>query len=418
MSRNNTTTPVGWVRKPLSELARYYNGLAFKPSDWSEEGTRIIRIEQLNNPTGQYDCYQGQFPDSSRIDNGDLVFSWSATLKAIIWKHGTCVLNQHLFKVVPSSDVSKEYLLYILEYNMDSLGGGSQGSTMRHIKRSELNKYKVDIPLSIHEQREIARILTAVDNQIEQTEALIAKYQSVKQGMMHDLFTRGVDQHGHLRPPQPQAPHLYKQSPLGWIPKEWEVNALGYYIAYISYGFTNPMPSTHEGPYMVTAANIFDGKIQYSTARHTSKEAFNNLLTNKSRPIKNDILLTKDGTLGRLAIVDIEGLCINQSVSIIRTNDLMTPQFMQILLESKRYQEMMLGDAGGSTIKHIYITVVDKMPIAAPSMKNEQNMILGIVKTITKSIELEKVYLENLRQTKQGLMQDLLTGKVRVSGEE
>ena len=73
------------------------------------------------------------------------------------------------------------------------------------------------------EQRKIARILTTVDNLIEKTEALIAKYQAIKQGMMHDLFTRGVDENGHLRPTYEEAPDLYKPSELGWIPKEWEV---------------------------------------------------------------------------------------------------------------------------------------------------------------------------------------------------
>ena len=80
---------------------------------------------------------------------------------------------------------------------------------------------------SLLEQRKIARILTTLDNLIEKTEALIAKYQAIKQGMMHDLFTRGVDAHGHLRPPQAEAPDLYKQSELGWIPKEWEVHPCG-----------------------------------------------------------------------------------------------------------------------------------------------------------------------------------------------
>ena len=76
------------------------------------------------------------------------------------------------------------------------------------------------------EQRKIAKILTTVDNLIEKTEALIAKYQSVKQGLMQDLFTRGLDQHGHLRPPYAEAPELYNKSELGWIPREWEVEQM------------------------------------------------------------------------------------------------------------------------------------------------------------------------------------------------
>ena len=84
----------------LSNLAEYINGFAFKPSDWKKEGTKIIRIEQLNNPKGQYDYYSGIVPNCNSINNEDLIFSWSATLKVVIWKYGKGVLNQHLFLIL------------------------------------------------------------------------------------------------------------------------------------------------------------------------------------------------------------------------------------------------------------------------------------------------------------------------------
>ena len=68
----------------------------------------------------------------------------------------------------------------------------------------------------------IAEILDTLDTTIRQTEAIIEKLKQVKQGLLHDLLTRGIDANGELRPPQSQAPHLYKDSPLGWIPREWE----------------------------------------------------------------------------------------------------------------------------------------------------------------------------------------------------
>ena len=84
---------------------------------------------------------------------------------------------------------------------------------------------QVRAPISADQQR-IAEILTTVDEAIEQTEALIAKTQQIKAGLMHDLFTRGVTPDGQLRPPRSEAPQLYKESPLGWIPKEWDSRLL------------------------------------------------------------------------------------------------------------------------------------------------------------------------------------------------
>ncbi len=77
------------------------------------------------------------------------------------------------------------------------------------------------------EQRKIAHILTTVDDLIDRTEALIAKLRAIKQGLMHDLMTRGVDEHGQLRPPREEAPELYKELAVGWVPREWQICLAG-----------------------------------------------------------------------------------------------------------------------------------------------------------------------------------------------
>ena len=177
-----------WVHKKLIDLANYYNGMAFKPSDWVESGIKIIRIEQLNNPLGKYDYFQGSYPEINAIHNEDLIFSWSATLKVAIWKWGEGVLNQHLFKVVPFESVDKYFLYYLLDYNMPKLGESSHGSTMKHIKRKELETYSVSIPSSLSAQRRIAAILSSADKVIDSTRQLIEKYKKMKQGMMEDLL--------------------------------------------------------------------------------------------------------------------------------------------------------------------------------------------------------------------------------------
>jgi type I restriction enzyme, S subunit len=91
---------------------------------------------------------------------------------------------------------------------------------------SDIRKIKVPVPDSQVQYR-IAEILSTVDETIEHTEALMAKHQQIKAGLMHDLFTRGVTPDGHVRPTRFEAPHLYKETPFGWIPKEWETNPLG-----------------------------------------------------------------------------------------------------------------------------------------------------------------------------------------------
>ena len=153
---------------------------------------------------------------------------------------------------------------------------------------------------------------------------------------------------------------------------EWKKVKLDDCLELITYGFTNPMPDSKSGPWKVTAKDIVNGKINYSSARHTSKEAFENELTDKSRPIKNDLLLTKDGTLGRLAIVGDELICINQSVALLRVRkNLIYVPYLYYLLSTPLFQGKMLADAGGSTIKHIYITRVNQLVIPCPSFDEQ-----------------------------------------------
>lgn len=306
-----------------------------------------------------------------------------------------------------------QYLLSSLELRKQAYS-----SAQPVITGGILNRINVCLP-PYEQQQKIAKILSTVDNLIEKTQTLIDKYTAIKQGMMADLFTRGIDMTtgphcGKLRPSAKDAPDLYKQTELGWVPKEWEVKPLGEYLSMITYGFTNPMPEAEDGPWMVTAANVVHGGIDYKKTRKTTLEAFNTLLTQKSRPKLNDILLTKDGTLGRLAIVDNENLCINQSVALLRCNESAKPEFLKLLLETERYYQKMLDDAGGSTIKHIYITIVDKMLLAMPLSEKEQEAIFTRANAINEKIEFEKRNSEKYKKLKKGLMQDLLTGKVKV----
>jgi type I restriction enzyme S subunit len=208
----------------------------------------------------------------------------------------------------------------------------------------------------------------------------------------------------------------YRQTELGEIPEDWEVSPLDQFTSLISYGFTNPMPTSESGVYMITAKDINYGRIQWDTARCTTEEAYRTLLTAKSRPRKGDLLLTKDGTLGRLAMVDNRTVCINQSVAILRPNTKAVSQFLKALLESPPYQRRMLEDAGGSTIKHIYITIVNRMPVGVPPTKGEQEAIAGVLNDADALIESLGHVLAKERQVKQGTIQDLLTGKKRLPG--
>lgn len=402
----------------LDDLAFYYNGKAFKPSDWVKEGVKIIRIAQLNNPNGFYDFYQGDFPEINKVENGDLLFSWSATLKVLIWKHGQGVLNQHLFKVVPKEFVDKYYLYYLLDYNMDKIGEASHGSTMKHIKRGELETYFVEIPQKA-EQRKISKILSTTDTVIEKTQATIAKYKAIKQGMLYDLFTRGIDiQTGKLRPTQEDAPELYKKSELGWIPKEWEVKIFGKEVDLIHGHQFRDYDFSETG---IPIAKIGQVKPENLDLSNCSYVKLGREVEFKNEIIRNgDVLMALTGaTLGKACLVsDLNGIVLqNYRVGrfepIIVENDI-DKRFLYYLLIAGELLQQIFSKVNSGAQGNVGKTDFEKATFKKPSF-SEQKIIAEKLNSIDKKLKTEQNYLQKLQQIKSGLMADLLSGKKLVT---
>src|SRR5688572_11827881 len=107
--------PPTWEQASLASLAVYINGFAFNESYWSEDGLPIVRIAQITGSQPIGDRYEGPLPDTYRLDDGDLIFSWSGTLAVVRWNGGPAWLNQHLFKVTPRNGVDRDFLFHLLQ---------------------------------------------------------------------------------------------------------------------------------------------------------------------------------------------------------------------------------------------------------------------------------------------------------------
>ena len=190
------------------------------------------------------------------------------------------------------------------------------------------------------------------------------------------------------------------------LSNEWgcEATPLQEFLDDITYGFTNPMPDAEEGPWKITAKDVVNGRINFDTARKTTLQAYEEL-TAKSKPDIGTVLLTKDGTLGRCAVVEEDGICVNQSVAVLKCNKKILPKFLAILLQMPEYQREMLKNAGGGTIKHIYITKVVDMMVMVPDV-SQQLEFLSFVEQTDKSKLAIQQSLDKLELLKKSLMQE------------
>lgn len=224
------------------------------------------------------------------------------------------------------------------------------------------------------QQQKIAAILTCIDTSIEKTEALIAKYQQIKAGLMHDLFTRGVTADGKLRPPREQAPELYQETPIGWIPKEWQYELLDKLAARGS-GHTpnkNFPEYWNGGIKWISLADSYRLDRLYIT--DTEYEISQLGIQNSSATVHpaGTVVISRDAGIGKSAITT-EPMAVSQHFMCWRCDIHLDKHFLYYWLQFKK--RMFENIAMGSTILTIGLPYFKKLKIVVPADPKEQKQI-------------------------------------------
>ena len=294
----------------------------------------------------------------------------------------------------------------------------ANGSTRYGLTFDAIASAPIHFP-ALSSQRRIAEILSTVDEAIEQTEALIAKTQQIKTGLMHDLFTRGVTPDGRLRPPRDQAPELYKQSPLGWIPRDWEVTDVKSDCR-ITSGFTlgpHRRPRNNPWPYL-RVANVFAGHVDLTDVallEVTQDEVAGRTL------LPGDLLVVEGhanpGEIGRCAMVteSASGFTFQNHLYRVRPNRLdpaLAMQWMNSQTMRRHWHRTCSTSSGLNTINR---SSLGSAPLLLPPA-TEQGRISLVLDGVTGAIESYTRHLGGLTATKQGLADNLLLGNTALRG--
>jgi len=182
-----------WEYKKLGEVASYINGFAFKPSQWSDTGTPIVRIQNLNNPEASYNYYDGVLPDKVKIKKGDLLISWSASLGAYLWMGDEAYLNQHIFKVqFDKLDIDKMFLKYAVSSKLDVMANLVHGATMKHIVKSDFDKTRIPYPPK-PTQLSIVSELDKLNELIQIKKEQLKDYDALAQSIFYEMFGDPVE---------------------------------------------------------------------------------------------------------------------------------------------------------------------------------------------------------------------------------
>jgi len=275
--------------------------------------------------------------------------------------------------------------------------------------------YNIKVPTPpIPEQTKIAEVLSTVDRTIEQTEALIAKQQRIKAGLMQDLLTRGIDEQGNLRS---EETHPFKDSPLGRIPVEWGVKRLDQLLIQKQYGISTGLGEEQDGVPVLRMGNLVGGEIDYSDLKYSSGiDALKVLLRD------GDVLFNRTNSIdyvGRTGIYRHKGNQVSFASYLVRlvpNREELSAEYLNLWLNEEANQIRVKQFATfGVQQANINPTNLGTLEMAYPIENEEQDRICEAINASRINLVDMETRLRKLRSLKTALMQDLLTGEVRVT---
>lgn len=409
-----------WVSNTLGELVTFQKGRKVKTSPFPLPSyEKYLGAGALS---GRHDGYGSAFL-SVQANENDVLMLWDGERSGLSRSGLSGVVSSTVCKLSTTGLISSELLYYFLTHNFEWIQNRRTGTGVPHVPKDIGRILKLSYPSDKATQQKIVHILQTSDRAIEHTEALIDKYQQIKAGLMHDLFTRGIGPNGQLRPPRDHAPELYQQTPIGWIPREWSVVSLkdetmiSHGFAFSGNGFFDEPP----GGVLLTPGNFHRDGGLYFTSGNTKYFRGDippeTILSSGALVTVMTDLSPQTLILGRFATVNTDFPVLhNQRIGLVKCQkpELWDRLYLVAALNNERIRKEIILGATGTTVRHTSPGRILNILIACPSMEEQKNCA-DMLSRIQDKLGQETSFLGKLQKQKSGLMHDLLTGKVPVT---
>ncbi|GAB4181364.1 MAG: hypothetical protein Tsb002_01320 [Wenzhouxiangellaceae bacterium] len=402
---------------PLSELANFTMGQSPDSAhvNGDERGLPFLQgcaEFGARHPSARVHC----FPPLRIAKTGSILISVRAPVGTMNRADKDYCIGRGLAAILAKAGVADDvFLASAIEQNISHLHRRSQGSTFLAIGSADLNSMSVAAP-ALPQQHRIAEILSTVDEAIEQTEALIAKTQQIKAALMHDLFTRGVTADGQIRPPREEAPQLYKESPLGWIPKEWDVAVVDDFCSQVVDCPHSTPAYVDCGIPCIRTADMLPGQLLLDQAYRVTEKTYWERVA-RLVPRDGDIIYSREGErLGIASPVGDEPVCLGQRVMLLRPGQDNDPSFMLWGMNTAWFYRRVVSGLGATTSPHVNVGDIRNQLLLRPSRDEQERIGLQLTTTQAK-LAADETEVRQFQALRSGLMSDLLTGRVHVTIE-
>ena len=355
---------------------------------------------------------------SREVKKGDFILSNSMSFgRPYILNIDGCIHDGWLTIQNYTECFDKEFLYYLLGSDevFTQYVQMAAGSSVQNLNKEKVADLQLKVP-PLPEQQRIAKALSDVDALISTTEKLLQKKKNIKQGTMQELLT------GKKRLPGFAKSTRTKMTELGEIPEDWEVKSLGdIFSIKHGYGFEGQFFSSENNQHIVVTPGNF--KLEGGFQKQKQPIYYTGTYPDEFKLKPNDLIimmtdLSKNSdTLGNPAIVPDDGndYLHNQRIGLIQIhNDSFVKDYIYLLLCTKEYHEAVVSTAAGSTVKHTSPNRIYSINLVVSTSKEEQTAIANVLSSMDKEIETLNAKLEKYRNLKTAMMQQLLTGKIRL----
>jgi len=388
--------PQNWEQIPVKELLQLQNGFPFKPTQWSTRGLPIIRIQNLNKAGASFNYFEGNVDPKFKVENGDLLFAWSGTpgtsFGAHIWTGGDAWLNQHIFNVkFKRTGLNKEFIRLAINQNLaEYVENANGGVGLAHITKAKFDESLLIVPpleiqdFIVERVQQFNRLLTPCRERLTSTKSILKKFrQSVlaaacsgqltadwRDGaleiqpaseLLKELAEARSDQIGP-KAKQPVEPDLEMQFD---IPDSWECVSVDALSTKVADGVHKKPNYVSEGIPFVTVRNLTAGPgISFERLNYVTRKDHLEF-TARTKPERGDILISKDGTIGTVRVVDTDReFSIFVSVALVKVTDKRLTRYLELAFNCPAVQERMTRT--GTGLQHLVLRDLRQLAIPLP----------------------------------------------------
>lgn len=377
-----------WEQRKLGDIATFINGRAYSKNELLHQGKyKVLRVGNFYTNDSWY--YSDMELDKKYYANyGDLLYTWSATFGPHIWKGEKVIYHYHIWKIILSDEITKNFTLQLLEHDKNRLLAEKSGSTMIHLTKKDMENKEIVIPSSTNEQDKVGLLLTKLDYLITLQQRKLSLIEKLRENISEHIFSPDIMKFKNIDP-------------------EFEIKKLSD-ISNIFIGLVTTMTKNYakNGILLIRNSNIKENNFKFDNYIYLDSKFAEK---NKNREMKiGDVVTVHTGDIGTSAVIEPkeENSIGFATITTRPNNKIINSYYLSDYLNTKKHKNWAVRMSTGDGRRNYNLKDFTRIRLNVPSL-NYQIKIVALIKYLESFSKSEKKKINQLNSLKQFLLQNL-----------